>query len=124
MDRVGDNSNSEYKITLKPKFNWFLTEEFKSLREGFKPTDNKEFLNKRKSAVTKIPPVLGIQQDQSQEEESSNSKHNIKTEINANNDTDSHRGENGDSKTKQDIDNFLMTNHLERVGKQDMEDEV
>ena len=24
MERVGDSSNSEYKITLNPKFNWFL----------------------------------------------------------------------------------------------------
>ena len=32
MDRVGDNSNSEYKITLNPKFKWFLTDEFKKLR--------------------------------------------------------------------------------------------
>ena len=23
IDPVGDNSNSEYKITLKPKFKWF-----------------------------------------------------------------------------------------------------
>ena len=29
MDRVDDNSNSEYKITLNPKFDWFLTDEFK-----------------------------------------------------------------------------------------------
>jgi hypothetical protein len=98
MDRVGDNSNSEYKITLKPKFKWFLTEEFKTLRDGFKPIDNKEFLTKKKSAVTKIPPVLGDRQDQPQEEEeeSSNPEPNIKIEIN--NDNDSHKGENGDSK--------------------------
>jgi hypothetical protein len=49
MERVDPNrSNSEYKITLNSKFNWFLTDEFKRLRDGFKPTttddnnDNKQ----------------------------------------------------------------------------------
>ena len=57
MDKVGDSSNSEYKITLNPKFQWFLEDEFKQLREEFKPTDYKNELNKRKSAVRKNTPV-------------------------------------------------------------------
>ena len=36
MERTDLNkSNSEYKITLNPKFEWFLTDEFKKLREEF-----------------------------------------------------------------------------------------
>jgi hypothetical protein len=39
MERVDPNrSNSEYKITLNSKFDWFLTDEFKKLRDNFKPT--------------------------------------------------------------------------------------
>ena len=45
MERTNNNnSNSEYKITLNPKFNWFLTEEFSELRNGFKPTSYKDLL--------------------------------------------------------------------------------
>jgi hypothetical protein len=41
MERADPNrSNSEYKITLNSKFNWFLTDEFKKLRDEFKPTTN------------------------------------------------------------------------------------
>ena len=47
-----DNSNSEYKIILNPKFNWFLTDEFKKLRDNFKPTDNKEYLKSQKKSRT------------------------------------------------------------------------
>ena len=31
-------------MTLKEDFKWFLTEEFDKLREGFKPTDNSEYI--------------------------------------------------------------------------------
>ena len=31
-------------MTLKEDFKWFLTEEFNKLREGFKPTDNSEYI--------------------------------------------------------------------------------
>ena len=44
MKRNGNNSNSEYKISLNQKFKWFLTEEFKNLRDSFKPIDNKNCL--------------------------------------------------------------------------------
>jgi hypothetical protein len=40
-------------ITLNPKFNWFLKDEFKNLREEFKPTDFQSELNKRKYAIRK-----------------------------------------------------------------------
>jgi hypothetical protein len=41
MERVDPNRpNSEYKITLNSKFDWFLSDEFKKLRDGFKPTTN------------------------------------------------------------------------------------
>jgi hypothetical protein len=33
----GEFENSEIKIKLKPKFSWFLSSEFKALREGFTP---------------------------------------------------------------------------------------
>ena len=39
MERVDPNRpNSEYKITLNSRFDWFLTDEFKKLRDDFKPT--------------------------------------------------------------------------------------
>ena len=50
MERTNkDSSNSEYKITLNPKFNWFLTEEFSELRNGFKPTSYTDLLKSNKS---------------------------------------------------------------------------
>jgi hypothetical protein len=50
MERTNkDSSNSEYKITLNPKFNWFLTEEFSQLRNGFKPTSYTDLLKSTKS---------------------------------------------------------------------------
>jgi len=53
MERTNnDNSNSEYKITLNPKFKWFLSEEFKKLRDNFKPTNNKEHLKSQKKSNT------------------------------------------------------------------------
>lgn len=39
-----DNETEEKQMTLKPEFKWFTTDEFKELREGFKPTDNSEFV--------------------------------------------------------------------------------
>ena len=37
MTQNGEYENSEKTITLKPKFKWFLTEEFRKLRAGFTP---------------------------------------------------------------------------------------
>jgi transcription initiation factor IIE alpha subunit len=98
MERIGDASNSEYRITLNPKFNWFLEDEFKKLREEFKPIDYHEELKERKSAVRKNTPVqveeeLPKQQKEDQQQEKSSSKSTI-SETN----TDIHKGKNGDSK--------------------------
>ena len=116
IDRVGDNSNSRYKITLKPKFKWFLTDEFKKLRDGFKPIDNKEFLHKRKSAGTKIPPVLDETQKQLFQEEESSSE---SAAIPNNDNNGAHRGGNGSSKEddqKEKPRDLMNVNHLEKVG--------
>jgi hypothetical protein len=40
MTELGEYEDHEKKITLKPGFEWFLSEEFKKLREEFVPTDN------------------------------------------------------------------------------------
>lgn len=118
-------SNSEYKITLDPKFKWFLSEEFKKLRDDFKPTDNKNFLKSKSNnnddgdedyTAIKNPPVLGYkhQQDQPQEEEQENKESsgtttpNTDSETNTNNNNDSHRGENARStKEKSHIINAI-----------------
>jgi hypothetical protein len=39
-----ETETEEKRITLKEDFKWFLTEEFKELCEGFKPSDNSEFV--------------------------------------------------------------------------------
>lgn len=41
----GTPYNKEKKIYLKEEFNWFLSKEFKELREGFVPADNHEEMN-------------------------------------------------------------------------------
>src|SRR5205823_554343 len=41
---LGGGGNGNMQITLKDEFNWFLSEEFQKLREGFKPADNSEYL--------------------------------------------------------------------------------
>jgi hypothetical protein len=38
------------QITLRPEFDWFLTDEFEKLREGFLPTDHRDYM--KKSMVT------------------------------------------------------------------------
>ncbi|MGI0014769.1 MAG: hypothetical protein ACREBU_15205, partial [Nitrososphaera sp.] len=38
------NQASEYQITLKSEFSWFLDKEFQELREGFKPVDPEDYL--------------------------------------------------------------------------------
>jgi hypothetical protein len=45
-------------ISLKNKFNWFLTPEFDKLREGFVPVDNREFMEdkRRKANAEKTTP--------------------------------------------------------------------
>jgi len=67
MKKESDATNSEFQITLDPKFDWFLTKEFLQLMEGFVPSDNSKYLNKSKKGTTavvengyeeKIPPTI------------------------------------------------------------------
>ena len=44
--------NSEKTITLKPKFKWFLTEEFRKLRAGFTPDVEQHYSNEDQSQTT------------------------------------------------------------------------
>ena len=60
MDEVKESKNDQVysvmQIKLKDYFNWFLEDEFKRLREGFKPTDNNNDSgseNNEKIVVTK-----------------------------------------------------------------------
>lgn len=103
MDRVDDDSNSEYKITLNPKFEWFLTDEFKQLREEFKPSDYQDEIKKnRKSfAVRKNTPVLEGEKTQNQEDGKDRLEKSIEINSTSNfeiNNNDLHRGEIPDSK--------------------------
>ena len=43
--------NSEFRITLDPRFNWFLDKEFLQLREGFVLLDNSEYLKKQTTTI-------------------------------------------------------------------------
>ena len=116
MDRVGNNSNSEYRITLNPKFKWFLTKEFADLRDGFKPVDYKEYLNsKTKSAAVSENTLLRVEQQEKQVEEENivledsdrTSEHkvteqsSIEEESIKNITDDTHKGESTDSKRKE-----------------------
>jgi hypothetical protein len=64
------DTNYMKHIRLKDKFEWFLTEEFERLREGFVPVDNTEFMNDSrrqsgKAKKEKITPHRGdISDDQ------------------------------------------------------------
>ena len=83
MDRVGYNSNSEYKITLNPKFHWFLTKDFADLRDGFKPVGYKEYLNSKTiSAVSENTPVRVEQQEKQEEREATINQPDNTTELN------------------------------------------
>jgi predicted transcriptional regulator len=42
--KESETATEQKEITLKPEFDWFLTEEFKELREGFEPTDYSEHI--------------------------------------------------------------------------------
>ena len=39
-----ETQTEEKQMTLKHQFDWFTTDDFKELREGFEPTDNSEFI--------------------------------------------------------------------------------
>jgi len=121
IERVGDNSNSEYKITLNPTFKWFLTEEFKYLREGFKPSDNEKYFktkiknkkedkeedccNQNLSCVNNEEKlsnsILSMNNDQSQDKSEGDKDHIIDY---------SHIAENGDSRNNTaNVDNDIQS---------------
>jgi hypothetical protein len=54
VDMIEDEGNK--KIILKSEFEWFVSEDFAKLREGFEPTDNSEYLMKG-SHKEKTPPT-------------------------------------------------------------------
>ena len=136
-------SNSEYKITLNPKFEWFLTDEFKKLREEFKPTDNKDELKKTTKIETesesekcydeKSPcvPMPLVEEKQSQhqlqkEDKSSSESESSSNENNINNNgIDTHRGEIRHSikeDGKEEKRDFMSVNHLAKVTETEKED--
>jgi len=55
VDMIEDEGNK--KIILKPEFEWFVSEDFAKLREGFEPTDNSAYLLIRASHKEKTPPT-------------------------------------------------------------------
>ena len=97
MECTNENvSNSEYKITLNSKFDWFLTDEFKKLREEFIPIDyQNELKNKKKfattTAVRKNTPVQEEEQQDQQKEEKEDQQEKSSSES-TDIDTDLHRG--------------------------------
>jgi hypothetical protein len=54
-DNSTEDNNSIKQISLRKEFEWFLSEEFRSLREEFKPTDNSESLDEK--GVKEILPL-------------------------------------------------------------------
>ncbi|MGI9011054.1 MAG: hypothetical protein ACR2F1_07690 [Nitrososphaeraceae archaeon] len=97
MERADPNrSNSEYKITLNSKFDWFLRDEFKKLRDGFRPTttdnNDKQLKSETKCYDEKSPCV----QEKQPDNKFASSKFTSATETTTNNNdnyNDSHRGE-------------------------------
>lgn len=61
--------SDEFEITLKDEFNWFLSEEFQKLRDGFIPQDHSEHLRKEK-----LPPS---EQENSADEEIKNNEYHL-----------------------------------------------
>ena len=89
--------NSEYKITLNSKFDWFLTDEFKKLRKEFTPTDYKNEL-KKKSTTTAVRKNTPVQEEQDQQQREENQQENSSRSEFTDNDIGVHRGENPDGK--------------------------
>jgi hypothetical protein len=46
MVEVAEEEGWNKKIILKPEFEWFVSEDFAKLRDGFEPTDNSEYLKR------------------------------------------------------------------------------
>jgi len=45
-EEIGANNLPLRRISLRPEFDWFLTDEFERLREGFVPTDHRDYMKK------------------------------------------------------------------------------
>jgi hypothetical protein len=45
-EEKGDNNFPLRQISLRPEFDWFLTDEFERLREGFVPIDHRDYMRK------------------------------------------------------------------------------
>jgi hypothetical protein len=58
MTEVAEEEGVDKKIILKPEFEWFVSEDFAKLREGFEATDNSEYLIIRGSHKEKTPPTI------------------------------------------------------------------
>jgi hypothetical protein len=58
VDEDVSGSNHELSMKLKPEFNWFLSEEFRQVRDGFEPADYRKYLKEITSEVveSKSPP--------------------------------------------------------------------
>jgi hypothetical protein len=52
-----ESEEGNKKIILRPEFEWFVSEDFAKLREGFEPTDNREYLLMKGSHKEKTPPT-------------------------------------------------------------------
>ena len=67
IDKEHEGGGGNIQISLKDEFNWFLSEEFQKLRDGFKPADNSEYLKEdrvnevvkgeQEALKEKIPPT-------------------------------------------------------------------
>jgi hypothetical protein len=73
--KESETQAEEKTIILKDNFEWFLSDEFRELREGFKPTDYSEHMKQyckkyNISLKEKIPPCDTEQQQEQQQEES------------------------------------------------------
>lgn len=55
-----DDIGTEKRVTLRPEFNWFLSDEFAELNEGFKPVDYSDYLKEKDKNMgqrkEKLPP--------------------------------------------------------------------
>jgi predicted DNA-binding transcriptional regulator len=123
IDRIwSDNiTRKMLQITLKDEFNWFLEDEFKRLREGFKPEDNRDYTEddnntnssnnllelENKAVEEKLPPSKG----QVNTEINSSSQNQQKHENSIKSDQVHNRNLIKDDKTANRVDFDVDKNH-------------
>lgn len=61
--KESETTTEEKQITLKDEFDWFLTEEFNQLRQGFIPTDNSEEMKQQYSSLEEKIPLITYDYD-------------------------------------------------------------